>query len=142
MEWSLEKYAHEIPRFPLSLILPLIAFAAGSHNVNSVTVHSNMPFRANRAQACSILTGNPVVEGGKPSKDEPVEMYCSERVDYDPMSRKDFDPHANINIYYPYIRIVTVSLDAPAWKQFQSDKKWLVRLYCQDQQRGLQGRLQ
>jgi hypothetical protein len=97
--------------------------------VESVIIHSNAPFRPNRAQYCSILTGKAPIEGGPRVK---VEMDCSERTDFDP---------AKSPVPYPYTRIATVKLDEPAWKEFNNLQKWKVDLYCQDVQGSLGCRL-
>ncbi len=99
------------------LLLPGSALAA---DIKSLVIHSTVPFQPNRAQSCSILTGNPPIEGGAKVK---VEMYCSERT--------DFDPSGILNKDYPYTRICRVSLDASATKEFHAPKKWKVDLFCQ-----------
>jgi hypothetical protein len=118
------------------LILALSFAVAGScgsrrAEIKSLTIHSNAPFQANQAQACSLLTGNAAIQGGPKVK---IEMFCADRT--------DFDPVKGAYASYPYTRISTVSLDAAAMKQFQSAEKWKVDLFCQDQQAGLQCDLQ
>jgi hypothetical protein len=89
------------------------------HEVPAVVIHSNVPFRGDRAQSCSILTGNPFIEGGTRTR---VEMNCSERTDFEA---------AKGDASYPYTRIDIVKLDERAWKEFTDSDKCRVDLFCQ-----------
>jgi|SRR5436190_9662523 hypothetical protein len=103
-------------RLLLTVVLTSTALAT---DIKSVVVHSNVPFRSDRAESCSLTTGNPYVTGGPKTK---IEMLCSERTDFDPVKGA---------ASYPYTRIVTVKLDEAATKEFFNSNKWAVDLYCQ-----------
>lgn len=67
-----------------------------------------------------LMTGNPVVQGGKAGPD-PKEMWCNDQ--------KKTDPD---DMAWEYIRIVTVSLDDESEKSFHDGQHFAVPLICQE----------
>lgn len=115
----------------LVLLAPATLVAFGQNNpLDKLVVHSHTPFKANEAQICSLTTGNPVIKGGP--KQGIIEMFCSERADYDPLAGDNWEAVSqNPNLAYPYTRITKVVSSKEAQRLFQSDR-WMVNLFCQE----------
>lgn len=73
-----------------------------------------------RAKNCMLLTGQPIVQGGKPIPD-PKEMWCSDHggADPDEMNRE-------------YVHIANVTLDNPSEQAFHDRQEWAVPLVCEE----------
>ena len=112
------------------LLAPAALTACSQNNpLDKLVVHSNVAFKVNEAQTCSLTTGKPVFEGGP--KNGIIEMFCSERADYDPLGGDNWEAVLqNPYLAYPHTRITKVVLSKEAQRLFQSER-WKVNLFCQ-----------
>lgn len=117
-------------------LLTAAVVAFGQNNsLDKLVVHSHTPFKANEAQTCALTTGKAVIKGGPNSG--VVEMYCSERADYDPLGGDNWEAVLHDpKLAYPYTRITRIVLSKDAQDLFRSER-WKVNLFCQEQGKAL-----
>ena len=101
------------------LAIILVGCSSGGRHA-TVKVKAVHAWEKGRAKNCMLLTGSPVIQGGKATPD-PKEMWCSDQRMSDP------DEMA-----WEYIRIANVRLDEASEKSFHDSQKWGVPLLCQE----------
>ena len=98
--------------------LVLTGCSGGRHA--DVKVKALHAWEKGRAKNCMLLTGKPLVQGGKPIPD-PKEMWCSDQHKTDPDGMS-----------WEYVHISDVTLDKAGEKAFHDTEKWSVPLFCEE----------